>query len=103
FVQKKPVSRQGLIEYIRRYSDLGMGTATKIVDAFGEKAIEMLRTDAHAVHDSLIDQHGRCFYDVTGLQAAGQKLQAIQRTEETRVQLCDLLLKAGFSAVMIDT
>lgn len=103
FLQKSPVSREGIIAYLEKYGELGYGTCQRIVDYYGQEAIGTVRTQPQTVAERLEMDHGRNRYrNVEKMKAAAERLRQRAGTESARLALTDLLIGRGFQTKLID-
>ncbi len=95
---KAPHTRRGLTMYLQRHCEgIGAKRASDLFDAFGQRAVEMIRTDPKAVHQAL---DGAVKLEV--LKRNAVKLKDLLKTEGVRIDLTDLLLGRGFASRAIE-
>lgn len=100
FVESEPHTYHGVIEYLLRNTErvgIGRATAHAIVDAFGaDKAVGLLKRNPEAVQQAIPR------LKLSLLRAASQQLIAVERFEQTKIDLLDLLAGRGFHGDIID-
>jgi exodeoxyribonuclease V alpha subunit len=100
FVESEPHTYNGVIQYLLRNTErvgIGRATAHAIIDAFGaDKAVGILKRNPEAVHKAI----PRLKMEL--LRAASQQLIAVERFEQTKIDLLDLLAGRGFHGDIID-
>ncbi len=101
--QKEPVSREGIIAYLTKYTELGYGTCAKIADEYGQDAIGTLRTQPNEVSKRLDQIYGASrFRTKDRLWEAAHELTKIAKMESARLALTDLLMGRGFQRKLVD-
>lgn len=97
FQKQEPHSRHGVVCYLARYAPgVGSGIAGQLFDQFGSTAIAVLRTQP--------EQAARSIPRLTEQKARGasEALKALQRLEDTKVDLINLFAGRGFPHVLVD-
>ena len=97
FVKSEPHSRFGLVHYLAKFAPgVGPGIAARLFECYGSDACRVLRTDP-----------GRAATEIKGLtyqkaKEAAVALTALAATEDTKIELHNLLANRGFGGRAID-
>jgi len=100
FIQRKPHGKDALVTYLVRYSPpgcgIGLSTARRIVDAFGEESLSVIR-----------DRPGDVLQACSRLRAEqveelSRVFRALGKMEDTKVDLLQLFAGRGFPRTAID-
>lgn len=90
-VQQEPHGRTGVVQYLERFADgLGPVYAGRIYDKFGSDAVRILRSDPETVANAIPS------ISLDRATKAAVALQVYAATEETRIELVNLLAGRGF-------
>lgn len=97
YVKAEPLSRKGIIAYLQQnVTGIGPKIAGQLYDEYGDEAVRKLRQ--HPKHVAGIIKG---LSEKIAIEAA-EHLQAIVETEETKIELTNLLAGRGFSHKLID-
>lgn len=98
FVQHEPHSRNGVVEYLKRYApNVGDSIAHQLVDLYGaDRAIACLKADPVAASKALRG------LPVGKAEEAAKALKEQERFQETKVKLIDLFAERGFRHSLVD-
>jgi exodeoxyribonuclease V alpha subunit len=96
-VKCEPHSRRGVVTYLEKYAPwIGPSTAGQLYDAFGQDAVQVLRTEpdrAAAAVKRLTPEHA---------SEAAESLTRVAYMENCKIDLLDLFAKRGFPKTLID-
>lgn len=90
YILSTPASRQGVIAYLKELPGIALGLATKLWDAYGPEAVEMLRT-----------QPERVAREIAGMSAAkaseaAAALGETSKAERANIDILGMLAGRGF-------